>query len=45
MSQFFTSGGQSIGALASVLTMNIQDWMTEDEMAGWHHGLVGCESE
>ena len=28
MSQFFTSGGQSIGvsALASVLTMNIQDW-------------------
>ena len=28
MSQFFTSGGHSIGvsALASVLTMNIQDW-------------------
>ena len=28
MSQFFTSGGQSIGvsALASVLPMNIQDW-------------------
>ena len=28
MSQFFTSGGQSIGASASasVLTMNIQDW-------------------
>ena len=28
MSQFFTSGGQSIGvsALASILTMNIQDW-------------------
>ena len=28
MSQFFASGGQSIGALASasVLTMNIQDW-------------------
>ena len=19
--------------------------MTEDEMAGWHHGLNGCESE
>ena len=19
--------------------------MTEDEMAGWHHGLDGCESE
>ena len=29
MSQFFTSGGQSIGAsaLASVLPMNIQDWL------------------
>ena len=26
MSHFFTSGGQSIGALASVLPMNIQDW-------------------
>ena len=26
MSQFFASGGQSIGALASVLPMNIQDW-------------------
>ena len=25
-SQFFTSGGQSIGASASVLSMNIQDW-------------------
>ena len=25
-SQFFTSGGQSIGASASVLLMNIQDW-------------------
>ena len=30
MSQFFTSGGQSIGvsASASVLPMNIQDWLT-----------------
>ena len=29
MSQFFTSGGQTIGvsALASVLPMNIQDWL------------------
>ena len=27
MSQLFTSGGQSIGALASVLTKNIQDWL------------------
>ena len=26
MSPFFTSGGQSIGASASVLPMNIQDW-------------------
>ena len=26
MSQFFTSGGQSIGASASVPPMNIQDW-------------------
>ena len=26
MSQFFPSGGQSIGASASVLPMNIQDW-------------------
>ena len=26
MSRLFTSGGQSIGALASVLPMNIQDW-------------------
>ena len=26
MSQFFTSSGQSIGASASVLPMNIQDW-------------------
>ena len=26
VSQFFTSGGQSIGASASVLPMNIQDW-------------------
>ena len=26
VSQFFTSGGQNIGASASVLTMNIQDW-------------------
>ena len=27
-SQFFASGGQSIGASASVLPMNIQDWFT-----------------
>ena len=36
MSQFFTSGGQSIGvsALASVLPMNIQDWFPSG-WAGW----------
>ena len=28
MSRLFTSGGQSIGASASVLPMNIQDWYT-----------------
>ena len=22
-----------------------EKWTTEDEMAGWHHGLDGCESE
>ena len=27
MSQLFTSGGQSIGVSASVLPMNIQDWL------------------
>ena len=34
MSQFFTSGGQSIGALASVLPMNIQNWFPL-EWIGW----------
>ena len=36
MSQFFTSGGQSIGASASasVLPMNIQDWFPL-ESTGW----------
>ena len=34
MSQFFTSGGQSIGASASVLPMNIQDWFPLG-WAGW----------
>ena len=33
------------------LENTLRDWgqeekgMTEDEMAGWHHGLDGCESE
>ena len=31
MSQFFASGGQSIGVSASVLPMNIQDWFP----SGW----------
>ena len=34
MSQFFTSGGHSIGASASVLPMNVQDWFPS-EWTGW----------
>ena len=34
MSQFFTSGGRSIGLSASVLPMNIQDWFPLG-MTGW----------
>ena len=34
MSQFFASGSQSIGALASVLTMNVQDWFLLG-LTGW----------
>ena len=34
MCQFFTSGGQSIGASASVLPMNIQDWFPLG-LTGW----------
>ena len=37
MSQFFTSGGWNIGALASVLPMNIQGWFP----LGWT-GLTPC---
>ena len=42
VSQFFTSGGQSIGisALASVLPMNIQDWFP----FGWN-GLISLLSK
>ena len=42
MSQFFTSGGQSIGvsALASVLPMNIHDWFP----LGWT-GLISLQSK
>ena len=42
MSQFFASGGQSIGVSASalVLTMNIQDWFP----LGWT-GLISLQSK
>ena len=42
MSQFFTSGGQSIGAsaLASVLPVNIQDWFP----LGWT-GWISLQSK
>ena len=37
LSQFFASGGQSIGASGSVLSMNIQDWFP----LGWT-GFISC---
>ena len=40
VSQFFTSGGQTIGASASVLPMNIQDWSP----SGWT-GLISLKSK
>ena len=40
MSQFFASGGQSIGASASVLTMNIQHWFP----LGWT-GWISLQSK
>ena len=40
MSQLFTSGGQSIGASASVLPMNIQDWFP----LGWT-GWISLQSK
>ena len=40
MSQFFTSGGQSIGASASVLPVNIQDWFPL-----WLTGLISLPSK
>ena len=36
VSQFFTSGGQSIGDSASVLPMNIQDWCPLG-LTGWNY--------
>ena len=40
MSQFFTSGGQSIGASVSVLLMNIQDWFPLELT-----GLISLQTE
>ena len=40
MSQFFPSGGQSIGASASVLPMNIHDWFDLLEVQGTLRGLL-----
>ena len=40
MSQFFASGGHSIGASTSVLTMNIQDW----SLLGWT-GWISLQSK
>ena len=40
MSQFFESGGQSFGASASVLPMNIQNWST----LGWT-GWISLQSK
>ena len=40
VSQFLASGGQSIGASASVLPMNIQDWCP----LGWT-GLISLQSK
>ena len=40
MSQFFTSGGQSIGTSALVLPMNIQDWFS----LGWT-GWISLQSK
>ena len=40
ISQFFESGGQSIGPSASVLTMNIQDWFP----FGWT-GWISLQSK
>ena len=40
ISQFFASGGQSIGASASVLPMNIQDWLP----LGWT-GWISLQSK
>jgi len=40
MSQFFTSGGQSIGVLTSILPMNTQDWFP----LGWT-GWISLQSK
>ena len=40
MSQFFASGGKSIGASASILPMNIQDWFSLELT-----GLISLQSK
>ena len=48
--QYFGHLMQRVDSLEKTLDAG-KDWgqeekgMTEDEMAGWHHGLDGCESE
>ena len=48
--QYFGHLMQRVDSLEKTLMLG-RDWgqeekgMTEDEMAGWHHGLNGCESE
>ena len=47
--QYFGHLTQRVDSLE--MTLMLRDWgqeekgMTEDEMAGWHHRLYGCESE
>ena len=47
--QYFGHLTQRVDSLEK--TLMLRDWgqeekgMTEDEMAGWHHRLYGCESE
>ena len=49
--QYFGHLTQRVDSLEKTLSDTGRDWgqeekgMTEDEMAGWHHGLDGHESE
>ena len=40
MSQLFSPGGQSVGALAIVLPMNIQDWLIWSKSLHHHYNLI-----